>query len=128
MPPAWIEVAGESDADVRRNWNDLARHTSAVYDGRELAIDRPVGGNLDIWILDIERASWRRLTRDASRDGAVAWTPDGSRLAYASDRSGVLQTYVIDRDGSSERLLTGNTRPRVPIDRAADGFGSAAID
>jgi Tol biopolymer transport system component len=48
----------------------------------------------------------RRLTTNWSQDVDPAWSPDGSRLAFASDRSGRFQIYVMRADGSHVRRLT----------------------
>jgi eukaryotic-like serine/threonine-protein kinase len=87
---------------------------------RELVLEIPVAGNLDLWAVDLERGSKRRLTRDRSRDGAVAWAPDGRTLVYSSERSGVLQLYSLAADGSAEHALAAAERPRVVIDWSPD--------
>ncbi|HJO24852.1 MAG: hypothetical protein QF890_09130 [Myxococcota bacterium] len=48
----------------------------------------------------------RALTRSTAIDVAPAWSPDGSQLAFVSDRSGSPQVYVMEADGSSQRRLT----------------------
>lgn len=48
----------------------------------------------------------RRLTTNWSQDVDPAWSPDGSKLAFASDRSGRFQIYVMRADGSRVRRLT----------------------
>jgi TolB protein len=35
-----------------------------------------------------------------------AWSPDGRRLAFGSDRDGDLEVYVMNADGSGQRRLT----------------------
>ena len=39
-------------------------------------------------------------------DAAPAFSPDGTRIAFTTDRSGTPQIWVCNRDGSSERQLT----------------------
>jgi Tol biopolymer transport system component len=38
--------------------------------------------------------------------GVPVWSPDGSRLAYATDRDGQMEIYVMDADGSDQTRLT----------------------
>jgi dipeptidyl aminopeptidase/acylaminoacyl peptidase len=42
------------------------------------------------------------------QDRAPAWSPDGSKLAYVSERSGAWALHVVGRDGTGERKLTGD--------------------
>jgi dipeptidyl aminopeptidase/acylaminoacyl peptidase len=48
----------------------------------------------------------RQLTRNWSQDVDPAWSPDGSLLAFASDRSGDYEIYTIRADGTHLRRLT----------------------
>ena len=44
----------------------------------------------------------RRLTSSTSRDYQLAWSPDGKRIAYVSERDGNPEIYVVDVDGTEE--------------------------
>ena len=46
------------------------------------------------------------LTSDAFRDGEPAFSPDGRRIAFVSDRGGSLDIWVMNADGSEPRQLT----------------------
>ena len=53
------------------------------------------------------RRRFRRLTGKEAR-GRPAWSPDGTKIAFASDRDGTFFIYVMNADGSNiERLSTG---------------------
>jgi Tol biopolymer transport system component len=41
-----------------------------------------------------------------ARDGSPAWSPDGSRLAFYSERDGNAEIYVMDADGGRVQRLT----------------------
>ena len=47
-----------------------------------------------------------RLTTDAAYDGQPAWSPDGTRLAFSSDRGGNYHIWVMNADGSSPVQLS----------------------
>jgi hypothetical protein len=47
-----------------------------------------------------------RLTFHGGFDVEVAWSPDGSRLAVMSDRSGTYELWTMNADGSDQRQLT----------------------
>lgn len=48
----------------------------------------------------------RRLTNGPKRDTAPAWSPDGTRLAFVSDRAGKSQVHILDLRGGEARKLT----------------------
>ena len=43
--------------------------------------------NTDIWVHDLERGTQTRLTFDPGVDRFPVWTPDGERIAFASNRA-----------------------------------------
>src|SRR5262249_46076282 len=49
-----------------------------------------------------------RLTNNNSADGDPAWSPDGSRIAFWSNRDGKNEIYVMDADGTNVKRLTNN--------------------
>lgn len=49
-----------------------------------------------------------RLTNHPARDFGPAWSPDGTRIAFASERDGNLEIYVMNADGSGATRLTNH--------------------
>ena len=49
-----------------------------------------------------------RLTDNDAEDDAPSWSPDGSRIAFQSDRDGNFEIYVMNADGSGQTRLTHN--------------------
>ena len=49
----------------------------------------------NIWIVDTAGTRLRELTRGSWRDSAPVWSPDGSRIAFLSDRDGTTQIHVL---------------------------------
>ena len=69
--------------------------------------------NSEIYAVDVASASVRALTDRNGPDAAPMVSPDGSRIAYLGyDDRGYAYTqtrlYVMDRDGSNRRVLTGS--------------------
>src|SRR5262249_24706306 len=59
-----------------------------------------------IWIVDSRTGQARQLTRSKKSSQSPAWSPDGSMLAFISDRTDKRQLYVIDMRGGEARALT----------------------
>jgi dipeptidyl aminopeptidase/acylaminoacyl peptidase len=73
-------------------------------DGRKLLIVR----DGDIYVVPPTGAPLVNLTNHAASDGTPSWSPDGSRIAFASDRDGAPDLYMMNADGSGVvRLHTG---------------------
>jgi Tol biopolymer transport system component/predicted Ser/Thr protein kinase len=97
---------------------------SLSRDGRYLAVgrsDRSIDPR-DIWILDLVRGSSSRLTFDASDELNPVWSPDGSRIAFTSDRKGRRDLYWkrVDGSGDAELLYDGEGDKSLE-DWSADG-------
>ena len=60
----------------------------------------------DIAVFDKDGSNWRSLTDDKFQDRRPRWFPDGQRVAFSSDRSGVNQIWSINADGAGLRQLT----------------------
>ena len=53
-----------------------------------------------------EPAAATHLTYDDADDGSPAWSPDGQRIAFNSNRDGNYEIYVMNADGSGLTRLT----------------------
>jgi Tol biopolymer transport system component len=49
-----------------------------------------------------------RLTENSESDWGPAWSPDGQRIAFASERDGNGEIYVMNANGSGQTNLTDN--------------------
>jgi Tol biopolymer transport system component len=59
-----------------------------------------------LWTLDLVRARAGQLLLSNASDIHPRWSPDGSRLAFASNRSGRYEIWVVTADGSDPRQVT----------------------
>ena len=59
-----------------------------------------------------------RLTTNLSVDAEPTWSPDGAKIAFTTNRNGILQfaIYLMNANGSSPTRLM--THPRVDISPA----------
>ena len=91
-------------------------------DGKKVALDVREE-QADIWMLDLERENFSRLTSDQRNERNPVWTPDGQRIVFASNRtSGALSLYWQRADGigDAELLATANGF-MVPTSVSPDG-------
>ncbi len=52
----------------------------------------------------------RRLTNNAATDDSPTWSPDNQQLAFASDRDGDFEIYILNvSDGTVVQQVTQNT-------------------
>lgn len=49
-----------------------------------------------------------RLTNSKADDGVSNWSPDGSRIAFDSNRNSNFEIYMMNADGSNQTRLTNN--------------------
>ena len=48
------------------------------------------------------------LTSNPASDISLAWSPDGAKIAFSTDRDGNLEIYVMDAVGTGLVNLTNN--------------------
>jgi Tol biopolymer transport system component len=65
-----------------------------------------VNGNPEIYIINSNGTGSTRLTADSASDVGPAWSPDGTKIAFQSDRDGNPEIYVMNADGSNPIRLT----------------------
>ena len=76
--------------------------------GRLALVGEPFAGpfQADVYSLNSDDTGLLQLTDDAAVDRDVAWSPDGRRIAFASDRDGDQEIHVMNADGSGAVQLT----------------------
>ena len=62
-----------------------------------------------------------QLTTQASYERNPVWSPDGSMIAFASDRKGNFDVYVMPSNGGTPTRLTSNSASELPWSFSADG-------
>ncbi len=60
-----------------------------------------------VYVQEMASGAVHQLTDFASNNSSPAWSPDGSRIYFLSDRSGSSQVWVMDADGGNATLVTG---------------------
>jgi hypothetical protein len=81
-------------------------------DGSKIAFQRGQGNAGEIYTIDVDGTSLRRLTADQFEDGQPAWSPDGTQIMFVSLRNSYLsndnELFVMNVDGSAQTRVTFN--------------------
>jgi len=82
----------------------------------------PQTGRADIWIYEVASDRKTRFTFDAAEERMSAWSPDSSRIAFASNRQGHFDIYQKDSSGAgNEELLLSSDVDKFPTSFSTDG-------
>lgn len=111
---------GNSVDDIPMDWNPV---------GSEIVFQRRTGISWDLHKINSSTSVETPLTSDPTRfDGHASWSPDGSRIAFDSERDVQFkqEIYVMNSDGSSPDRLTfdgvNNQRPSFSPDGSKIAF------
>ena len=74
-------------------------------DGRWLATYSLDNSN-NLYVVRTDGTEFRQITDDGFKNVAPRWSPDGSQIAFYSNRSGPFQVWLIRPDGSGLRQVT----------------------
>jgi Tol biopolymer transport system component len=88
-----------------------------------VSVKDPVNGTRDIWVFDLARGLRTRLT-SGEKDvrGGLAWSPDASRIAFRSVRSGGFDVYQMASSGvGEEQPLWKDRLSKYPTSWSSDG-------
>ena len=60
----------------------------------------------DIYTVPANGGKATQLTTHPAHDTRPVWSPDGSKIAFTSDRNGNFDIFVMDKEGGSPKQLT----------------------
>ena len=78
----WIDRQGTTE---RIREGSFLSEPRLSPDDSQLLVTSRAGTNIDLWLLDLETSAFRPLTSDPGEDFGGVWSPDGQRLALASE-------------------------------------------
>jgi len=100
---ATVQITKDSTATT-------ASRPAVTLDGSVLAFERRVWDSIDLYTARPDGTGLSRVTTSEAWDWTPAWSPDGSRLAFASPRgpNANVDIFSIAADGTDLRRLTSH--------------------
>ena len=121
--PTWFDRKGNEVGTVGKP--DVYGNVFLNAHGDLVAVDMTdmASLNTDIWIYELQRDSSKRLTFDPSLDQLPIWSPDASRLVFASNRQLKWDVYMKNADGAQEEknVFPQDGLKKAPSDWSRDG-------
>lgn len=103
--------------------NGLPQWANWAPDGTRLVIQAGIynrqkveESTAHLWIVDVATGEATKLAPHAgmSLDETPSWFPDGSRIAFQSNRTGVMQVWTMKSDGTDARQVTALGAAKAP--------------
>ena len=100
--PLVTHTGNQDDPDVSPDGRWLAYSSAQVVSLHQAGV-RVVR---QLWLMDLATGGSHPLVPGAHQDMHPDFSPDGSRIAFASDRDGELEIWVVGREGEELRRVT----------------------
>jgi Tol biopolymer transport system component len=116
----WFDRAGRllGQVGTKANYGNLELSPN----GDRVAVDIVTDNNRDVWMIDLARGVPSRLTFDPASDWTPVWSPDGSRIAFASGRNNGTHIYAKASSGvGSDTLMFNSAATEIPVSWSHDG-------
>ena len=119
----WYDRAGKDIGEIPVPAGRFEQVRLSPNGKRLAAVRRSAASASDVWLFDLERPVPSRFTFGPFNNYYLAWSPDGSRIAFASDRNGPEDIYVKSVNGAAEEaaVLKGGALFKEPTSWSADG-------
>jgi TolB protein len=79
-----------------------------LVETREMLFTSNRDGDWDIYVMALSDRSVKNLTNNEFDDGFGAYSADGGAITFLSNRSGELDAYMMNADGSDQRVVAND--------------------
>jgi len=102
----WSLPISGGGAEPLGSADELARNPRFSPNGEQLVYQQLTRGQWDLWLLDLDTRSQRRLTSTRANETQPDFAPDGRSIVFVSDRDGGAAIYRLTLEGGTETRLT----------------------
>jgi serine/threonine protein kinase len=118
----WFDRSGNEIARIGNPETATPAYPSVSPDYRRAAVQRSIGGETDIWLIELGRGRAIRFTSDPGPEIAPIWSPDGERIVFSSlGKAGVFDLYQKAVTGTGGQELLATAQPKQATDWSRDG-------
>jgi Tol biopolymer transport system component len=115
---AWFDRSGRRVETLGPPDQRSLANPSLSRDASRLAFSRVVGGNWDVWLIDMQGAA-SKFTSALTLDFNPVWSPDGRQIFYQSGASAIYSRSVTE--GTPEQAVLREPTMIYPSDVSPDG-------
>ena len=103
-----MDIDGENVTRLTNRPDTYDTYPFVSPDGTQIVFSSQVeaANEGEIYVMNIDGSNERRLTNTVALNYAPSWSPDGTKILFASDRDGNDNIYVMNADGSDTQRLT----------------------
>ncbi len=110
MTPVWRSELWviNDDGGLKKISND-AQGGVFSPDGKKVIYFNYIDGGGDIWSMNADGSTVKKITDHSAEDWWPSWSPDGKKIVFQSKRDGNFEIYTMNADGSGLVRLTNNS-------------------
>ena len=101
-----IRLTNNSWAEWEPQWNPGG--SKIAFTSNQAVNGIPWDGNWDVYTMNPDGSGVTNITNSPSYDFGATWSPDGSKIAFDSDRTGNHEIFVMDEFGGNLVNLSNN--------------------
>jgi dipeptidyl aminopeptidase/acylaminoacyl peptidase len=98
----WVDRGGKTLEVPGPPQDVLQINVELAPDGRQVAVSRNLGGNADVFLIEVASGLASRFTFNPANEHSALWSPDGSQLIFPSNRNGHVDFFEKPANGATD--------------------------